>query len=245
MPRKIALTTGPSIFQENVHSMIEDYLGWNYIYCLNNNRQNLDELAEKADIYIGGGGRDVFPATYGSPLLKNENMENFDRMRDLREIHLIKKFIELGKPVAGICRNFQLYCIKFLGMTLTDINFGGSDVCHSPSASGIKLKDDEQEFVHTVKYFGQHDNQDDNFWVNSHHHMGILLPVNKQKEIVEPDGVEYLAIAGLGGDKNPDIIEWIKDNNNNVNMVQFHPENIYRTNELSQMFLEQVKAMVG
>ena len=236
MPRKIALTTGPSIFQENVHEMIENYFGWNYIYCLNNNKENLDELVEKSDIYFGGGGRDVFPATYGSSLLKGENMENFDRMRDLREIYLIKKFIEAGKPIAGVCRNFQLYCASFLKLTLTDINFANSTIVHSASSSGIKLNDDEKEFVHTIKLL---ENGED-YWINSAHHMGIFLP--KQQNI--SNNIEIVATAELGGDKNPKIIEWIKCEKHKANFCQWHPEVIWKTNEASQMFLDQVKAML-
>lgn len=236
MPKKICLTTGPSIFQENIHEMIEEFFGWNYVYINHNNKENLDEWAEKADIYFGGGGRDVFPAFYGSPILKGENMEHFDRARDIREIHLIKKMIELGKPIAGVCKNFQLYLSVFRRMILTDINYGGSTIAHSPSGSGIKLKEDEQEFTHTVQL-----NTGEEFFTNSAHHMGILLP-NKQNQI--PEGIEIVATAELGGDKNPKIIEWFRDHQNNVNMVQWHPEVIWKTNEVSQRFLEEVKAMV-
>lgn len=235
MAKPLVLTTGPSIHQENVHEMIEKFFGWNYVYVTHNDKGNLDEWAEKADIYLGGGGRDVFPATYGGAILKNENMESFDRARDLREVHLIQKFLEAGKPITGVCRSMQLYCAVFKQMFLTDINYGGSTIAHQPSAQGIKLKEEEQEFTHTVE------TPDGSFFTNSFHHMGILVP--KRAEM--PEGLQIIGTAELGGDKNPRIIEWMKDLGGQVNLCQWHPENIWRTNELSQKYLEEVRAMVG
>jgi len=235
----LALTTGPSIFTKHIHEMLEKYFGWNYVYVTHDDTANLDYWAERADIYFGGGGRDIFPATYGSPLLKCENMDNFDRKRDIREIYLMNKFIELGKPIAGVCRNFQLYCSHFLKLTLTDINYGGSTVCHSPSGAGIKLEDDEAEFCHYVEV----DHED--YFVNSAHHMGILRPLTRELHHL-PNGVEIVGTALLGEDlKLPKIIEWIKNENHRANFVQWHPEAIYKTNALSQRFLEEVKQMVA
>jgi gamma-glutamyl-gamma-aminobutyrate hydrolase PuuD len=234
----LVLTTGPSIYTAHIHKMIEKYFGWNYVYVTHDDPKNLTEWAEKADLYFGGGGRDIFPETYGSPLLKNENMENFDRARDKREVFLMKKFLELNKPIAGVCRNFQLYCSAFLGLNLTDINFSNSSIVHSPSASGIKLEDDEKQFCHYVNING------DDYWVNSAHHMGIILP-SSQNLAKLPDSIEVVATSLLGYDnKLPKIIEWIKDTEHNVNMVQWHPEVIYEENEISQQFLEEVKALV-
>lgn len=234
----IFLTTGPSVFSENVHSMIENELNANFIYCLNNKKENLDELCEKADSLFLGGGRDVFPVTYGSTLLKGENHENFDIARDKREVYLIKKFIEQDKGIFGICRGLQIYCSAFLGLTLTDANFSNANVVHSPSSEGIKLSADEQEFAHTIHMLGS----GEDLHVNSFHHMCVILP-DKLNTI--PNDVEIVATAELGGSKNPSIIEWIRDHKNKVNVVQWHPENIYKTNRASQMFLESIKEMVG
>lgn len=232
MAKKLALTTGPSIFQPDINEMMEKFFGWNYAYITHNDKDCLDEWADRADIYFGGGGRDVFPASYNGDLENRANMENFDRMRDLREIYLIKKFIQLGKPVAGVCRNLQLYCAVFRNLYLADIS--SSESCHSAGGAGIKLNDDELEFIHKVNL----SETGEDYYVNSAHHMGVFVP----KTI--PAGFEVIATAGMGGKNDYQIIEWFKDKNKKVNMVQWHPEKVWKTNEISQMFLEEVKASV-
>lgn len=253
--KKLAITTGPSIHQENLHDMVERGLGYNFIYALNNDPDNLKELAEKADIFIGGGGRDVFPTTYGGTILKHENMDKFDLKRDVREIILISEFIKLGKPVVGVCRAMQLFCAHFLQLVLTDINFNGSTIVHSAGANGIELKDDEQQFTHFI-HFGH---AQESLFVNSFHHMGILKPnngngiLNQVKENLiesfedENCDIKIKAYAEIGGKNNPDIIEWVTGNigESKFNLVQWHPENIWRENKASQMFLEDIKALVG
>ena len=91
--KKLVITTGPTLFQENLHNMVENGLKMNYVCVDTNNKENLDEWVKRADLYLGGGGADVFPATYGSSILKGENMEKFNRKRDLMEIYLIQEFI--------------------------------------------------------------------------------------------------------------------------------------------------------
>lgn len=218
--------------------MIEDYFGWNYVYVEHDNQKNIDEWIDRCDLYMGAGGADVFPALYGSPIKKDENMDCFDRQRDLREIYIIKKFIKAGKPITGICRNLQLYCSLFLKLELVDLlGYKSANVCHHPSKFKVKLKDDEDQFCHQIEL-----NTGKKMWVNSHHTMGILVPKDKSGELL--DGVEIRATGDLGEEGVPKIIEWVKDSSTNVNMVQFHPELMYKTNEASQMFLEEIKKMV-
>lgn len=253
MPSKLAITSGPSIHQENLHNMIEEGLGFNFIYALHNTDQSkLKELVDMADIFIGGGGRDVFPITYGRTLEKGENMDKFDLKRDLREVFLIEEFIRQNKPVVGVCRSLQLFCSRFLGLYLTDINYPYTTVVHSPTNAGIELKENEEQFTHLINFTDGTENK----FVNSYHHMGILnpSPANLQKALNRLESNDILnirALAETGGlnnkDKNPRIIEWIDGviNGSPFNFVQWHPENIWKENEASQMFLAQIKELVG
>ena len=58
------------------------------------------------------GGNDVDPAYYREEM---NGAINIDYARDVFEMKLAKDFIEVGKPVMGICRGFQLLNVYFGG----------------------------------------------------------------------------------------------------------------------------------
>lgn len=86
----------------------------------------LRDYAEYLDGLVLQGGADVSPEAYGEQPLKEE--WTGDRVRDAYEMELLHEFVELGKPVLGICRGMQLINVAFGGSLYQDIptQFGGS-----------------------------------------------------------------------------------------------------------------------
>ena len=239
MSKKLVLTTGPSKKQKQVHAMIEKYFGWNYVYVDQNDSRNLDEWIDRCDLLLIAGGADVFPQSYNRQMVVDENMDRFDRERDIREIYIIKQMIKRKKPISGICRALQLYSSVFLELDLVDLkSYKDATICHHPYAYKIDLSIDEDPFCHRI-YF----NNGKSLWVNSHHGMGILMPKDMNTEALK--GVEIIAHADMAEEDLPKIVEWVKDSSTNANFVQFHPELAYKTNEASQIFLNELKEMVG
>ncbi len=80
---------------------------------------NVDDYAEWLDGLVLHGGADVWPGTYGEQPL--DVRWNGDRIRDEYEQSLVKAFVNIGKPVLGVCRGLQLLNVAFGGTLYQDI----------------------------------------------------------------------------------------------------------------------------
>ncbi len=76
----------------------------------------MQRLTETCDGFIFTGGRpNVHPDEYGHE--PSEAHGDFDRARDRVALDLIRKCVETGQPIFGICRGFQEVAVAF-GSTL-------------------------------------------------------------------------------------------------------------------------------
>lgn len=80
----------------------------------------LEAFALDLDGLVLQGGVDVAPASYGETPLRPEWAG--DPVRDAYEIQLIRAFMQLGKPVLGICRGLQILNVALGGTLYQDIN---------------------------------------------------------------------------------------------------------------------------
>lgn len=80
---------------------------------------SLHDYAKHLDGLVLQGGADVSPLSYGEKATQSEWIG--DQVRDLYELDLCRSFIELGKPVLGICRGCQLINVAFGGSLYQDI----------------------------------------------------------------------------------------------------------------------------
>ena len=79
----------------------------------------LAEYASWLDGLVLHGGSDVWPGSYGEQPLKPE--WSGDRVRDEYEIALLRAFLDVGKPVLGVCRGLQVINVAFGGTLYQDI----------------------------------------------------------------------------------------------------------------------------
>jgi putative glutamine amidotransferase len=77
------------------------------------------DYAHELDALVLMGGSDVCPETYGERALKAQ--WTGDRVRDDYEIALLRAFVEMRKPVLGICRGLQVINVAFGGTLYQDI----------------------------------------------------------------------------------------------------------------------------
>lgn len=68
-----------------------------------------DAIAQELDGFIFSGGANVDPVLYGETA--QENCGSIEYERDIFELSLCKKAIELNKPVFAICRGCQLITV--------------------------------------------------------------------------------------------------------------------------------------
>lgn len=80
----------------------------------------LEAYVHDLDALVLQGGADVSPASYGELPLRPEWAG--DQVRDEYEIALIRMFLQLGKPVLGVCRGLQILNVAMGGSLYQDIN---------------------------------------------------------------------------------------------------------------------------
>lgn len=145
------------------------------------------------------GGSDVHPSYYGEEI---NGSVNIDIERDKAEFALLKAFVDVGKPVLGICRGCQVINIFFGGTLyqhLSDADkhssFSNFDLIHPVSAV---------EGSSAERLYGSE------FVVNSFHHQAI----NKLG-----DGLKVTMRAKDGG-----AVEGIEHTTLPIFATQWHPE---------------------
>jgi putative glutamine amidotransferase len=79
----------------------------------------LSDYARELDGLVLQGGSDVSPTSYGETPLKPE--WSGDKIRDDYEIELTHAFMQVQKPVLGICRGVQLINVALGGSLFQDI----------------------------------------------------------------------------------------------------------------------------
>ena len=71
------------------------------------------------------GGADVAPGSYGEAPIEDGRWPG-DEGRDRYEIELLRRFLDAGKPVLGICRGHQVLNVAFGGTLYQDLNVQGA-----------------------------------------------------------------------------------------------------------------------
>jgi putative glutamine amidotransferase len=79
----------------------------------------LADYAALLDGLLLEGGSDMWPGSYGETPLRPE--WTGDRVRDEYETALLRAFIDVGKPVLGVCRGLQVLNVAFGGTLYQDI----------------------------------------------------------------------------------------------------------------------------
>ncbi len=82
-----------------------------------------DDWVEDLDGLVLHGGSDVSPRSYGEEPIRPE--WEGDELRDRYELDLVRRFLDAGKPVLGICRGLQVLNVAFGGTLWQDLRDQG------------------------------------------------------------------------------------------------------------------------
>lgn len=171
--------------------------------------KDIDQIANRIDGLFAAGGYDIDPTLFGEE--PHPNLGVIIPSRDAFELALIRKVLELGKPILAVCRGAQILNIAVGGDMYQDINtqMEGQLLQHkqqAPKAHG-------SHFVHIPEGSLLHRLTGSvKMKVNSRHHQA-----NRRV----PDS--YL-VCGTASDG---VIEAIESKSHGFVLgVQWHPENM-------------------
>jgi len=147
------------------------------------------------------GGGDIAPDVYGQ---SNTACDGIDTARDEAEFALLKRYVELKKPILGICRGHQVINVAFGGTMMQDV---GEELCQFHRRGD--LPDDRIHPVRACEGGYLHEMFGPTFLVNSSHHQAV----DKLGE-----GLRAVAWAESG------LVEGMEHEVLPIRSTQWHPE---------------------
>lgn len=191
------------------------------------------------------GGIDIDPIFYGE-----DNIGSFsvDPERDDFERQVFYAFGNIGKPIFGICRGFQLIAREFMRTFQEEskyLDFYQHVSNHNPTNDYSLARTYPS---HSVNAFTQelYENGKHGFnriFVNSMHHQGLIVaPQDKKDKFSLNHGfLQIMAYTnfGIGTKIKGALVEAFKINNwfdNKILAVQWHPEELKDVNLLRSFF---------
>lgn len=194
---------------------------------LTEDKDLLDQIIDTCDGFLISGGPDVDAKHYGEENLPFN--EEISPIRDIVELYIAKRAIELNKPVLGICRGIQVINVTLGGTLYQDI--------HSQIRERILLKHSQS----APKWYPTHNisiEKGTRVWntcksevlsVNSFHHQAVK------------DVAPGLIVAAKATDGIIEAVEYT--NHRFVVGVQWHPELMWQANrEFLNLFRDFVNS---
>lgn len=224
-PLTIALSKGhPVDSYQNYYQWIAS--GDSTVQVIEMYNRNLDEALtelENCEALIVTGGADVYPGEYGKET-DTARCGQFDFKRDTLEFALIKKALELGIPIFGICRGQQILNIAMGGSLIIDIPTDHDTIVKH------RIKEWRKCFHDVVVEPGTKLAWTSNLSmgnVNSNHHQAI------------DQLADVFKVSARANDGIIEAIEWENPEEKSFLMaVQWHPERMSKDNPLSWNLLE-------
>lgn len=181
------------------------------------------------------GGSDLDPIYYG---YNNSSSLDIDPELDEFERQLFWGFVNLAKPVFGVCRGFQLI-FRELALQRTEQNriHGFKFVQHMDGHNQVHKDVKRRYAYHYVEYFPQlYDLRDRSrgksfLAVNSMHHQGVQKDTGKGSKQFNRDQSPITPLAWSGS-----TLEAFACVDNRVLAVQWHPEELNDVDLLKNVF---------
>jgi len=188
--------------------------------------RSLDEALtelENCEALIVTGGEDLYPGEYGKEI-DTARCGRFDFKRDTLEFALIKKALDLGIPIFGICRGEQILNVAMGGSLIIDIPSDHDTIVKH------RIKDWKNCYHDVIIEPGTKLAWASNVTsgkVTSNHHQAV----DKLSDVFK--------VSAQASDGIIEAIEWKDPEGKSFLMaVQWHPERMRKDNPLSWNLLE-------
>ena len=182
----------------------------------------IDLYAEKIDGLYLTGGYDIDPMFFDEE--PHPNLGTVTPDRDVFEIHLINRMLELGKPILGVCRGCQILNVAVGGKMFQDIDaqIDQELLQHAQKAPTAHASHDVNVLKGSLLYRLTNKEQ---LRVNSRHHQA-------NRSVIDTFQVS--------GRANDGVIEAIESKQHPFVLgLQWHPENLAMKNDQSSLKIFQ------
>jgi putative glutamine amidotransferase len=169
--RPIALAGGVPLILSRVEGTIDDMLG-------------------AVDAVAIGGGRDIEPHRYGQD--PHELLGAADPHRDEFELELVRKAVDRGMPLLGMCRGIQVINVALGGSLVQDVTLKPEWEDHPTDRGWQRWKEVEHASLHNHDELPHHPRHDMTVAPGSRLHEALGA------ETVEVDSFHHQAIDRLG-----------------------------------------------
>jgi len=176
-------------------------------------------LETKNSILILHGGQDISPAIYNHKPSRWTQAEEQMSPRDLSEVLLAERAIELGIPIFGICRGAQLACALAGGSLIQHVNG------HGGGHHGVVTSDGKTYETSTCHH------QMMNPWETKHELLAWSSPAKSNIYIVEHEEL-------IDMEKEPEVVFFPEIK---ALAIQGHPEWMQKSTDFVQYCLTLVK----
>ncbi len=158
----------------------------------------------RCDALVLTGGGDVDPRMYGGSG-NRQTLHEISVDRDRFEAEIVKRSLDAGIPILGICRGMHLVNVVLGGTLITDLEEAG----HPPhrTVNGVKCRHEVR--LEPGSALARH-LAVDRGWVTSSHHQAVdRIGAGMTLTARSEDGVvEALELAGPNGSLRAILVQW-------------------------------------
>lgn len=204
-------------------TMMRRYMQSKYVYSLfrcgakvrlvkwDDSEEAIRQLVSECDGVLMPGGADIDPSYYGQE--KQPYCQNPIPERDRVEMVMLKAALEMGKPILGVCRGFQLINSYYGGTLYQDIHKeAGEHYLQHRDMKGRGKEIHQVELVPGTMLAGLTTNKKEG--VNTIHHQAVNTVG------------EDLIVSAVSTDGLVEAFE-LKSDKQFLMAVQWHPEHLY------------------
>jgi putative glutamine amidotransferase len=150
----------------------------------------LEDVLDVLDAVVIAGGRDIEPHRYGQE--PHELLGNPDPHRDEFELELVRRTIERGLPLLGMCRGIQVINVALDGTLVQDITLRPEWEQHPTDRGWHRWKEVEHASLHRHDEVPHHPRHDMTVTPGSRLHDSLGV------DVIEVDSFHHQAIDRLG-----------------------------------------------
>lgn len=172
------------------------------------NGEHLDDALDHVDAVAIGGGRDIQPHLYGQE--PHETLGRIDPHRDAFELELVRRALDRGLPILGMCRGIQIVNVALGGTLVQDVGLVPAWAAHPTDRGWQRWKEVERSSLEAREDVPDHPRHTMSVEPGSRLHAALGVPeigVNSFHHQAIGDVADGLVVTGRAPDGVVEVLE--------------------------------------